>query len=137
MASSCKVFSLQVFDFSTLYTNLNQTDIITHLFDLFDIVFNASSRKFLCVGYNKSFFSSRTYKGYHCFDIDLFKAAVQFVISEVYVVFGGMTFRQVKGIPMGGNCSPLLADLFLCHCEFVYMKSLLSDKKVGLARLLS
>ena len=38
---------------------------------------------------------------------------------------------------MGGNCSPLLADLFLAHCEFIFMKSLLSEKKFGLAKLLS
>ena len=38
---------------------------------------------------------------------------------------------------MGGCCSPLLADLFLAHCEFKFMTSLLKDKKFGLARLLS
>ena len=62
---------------------------------------------------------------------------MKFVISEVFVVFGGLTFKQVKGIPMGGNSSPLLADLFLSHCEYVFMKSLLSNKKFGLAKLLS
>ena len=38
---------------------------------------------------------------------------------------------------MGRNCSPLLADLFLLHCEFVFMKSIVSNKKFGLAKLLS
>ena len=46
-------------------------------------------------------------------------------------------FKQTKGIPMGGNCSPLLADLFLCHCEFIYMSNLVKNKKFGLAKLLS
>ena len=36
---------------------------------------------------------------------------------------------------MGGACSPLLADLFLAHCEFIFMTSLI-DNKFGLARLL-
>ena len=38
---------------------------------------------------------------------------------------------------MGGNCSPLLADLFLAHCEFLYMGKIIKDKKYGLAKLLS
>ena len=38
---------------------------------------------------------------------------------------------------MGGNCSPLLADLFLLNCEFCFMKELVKEKKFGLAKLLS
>ena len=38
---------------------------------------------------------------------------------------------------MGGSSSPLLADLFLAHCEFTYMKRIIADKKFGLAKLLS
>lgn len=137
IVDSSSVFSLQVFDFSTLYTNLGQSDVLTHLFQLFDLVFDSSSRKFLCIGWNRSFFSKKVYKGYHCFDLSQFKEAVHFIISEVFVVFGGKVFQQIRGIPMGGNCSPLLADLFLLHCEFVFMKSLVSNKKFGLAKLLS
>ena len=137
IASNCNVFSLQVFDFSTLYTNIDQAGIISHLYSLFDMVFNSTSRKYLCVGYYRTFFANKKYNNYKCFDLELFKSAVKFVISEVFVVFGGLTFKQVKGIPMGGNCSPLLADLFLCHCEYIFMKSLLENKKFGLAKLLS
>ena len=132
-----KVFSVQVFDFSTLYTNLDQQLVISHLYSLFDIVFNSTSRKYLCIGWNKSFFAKKVYNGYNCFDIVMFKEAIQFVVSEVFVTFSGKVFKQVRGLPMGGNCSPLLADLFLAHCEFVFMKSLITDKKFGLARLLS
>ena len=138
IVNSCnKVFSLQVYDFSTLYTNIGHNDVISHLFQLFDIVFDSDSRKYLCVGWNRSFFSRRTYKGYHCFDLAKFKEAVHFVISEVYVAFGGLVFKQIRGVPMGGNSSPLLADLFLLHCEFVFMKKLVSSKKFGLAKLMS
>ena len=38
---------------------------------------------------------------------------------------------------MGGNCSPLLADLFLLNCEFCFMKELVKEKKFRLAKLLS
>ena len=135
--SISQVFSMQVFDFSTLYTNIDQDAIISHLFQLFDLVFNCSSRRFLCVGWNRNFFAHKTYDGYHCFDLSQFKDAIKFIVKEVYVVFGDIAFKQTRGIPMAGNSSPLLADLFLMHCEFVFMKRLLADKKCGLARLLS
>ena len=35
-------------------------------------------------------------------------------------------YKQIKGIPMGGNTSPLIADLFLADLEFRYMGKLYS-----------
>ena len=132
-----KLHNVQVYDFSTLYTNLDQNKVLAHLNDLFDMVFNSSNRKFLCIRFDKSFFSSKPYDSYQCFDVNRFKKAVHFIVSEVFVSFGGLLFKQIKGIPMGGNCSPLLADLFLTHCEFLFMTNLLKNKKFGLAKLLS
>ena len=37
-------------------------------------------------------------------------------------------FKQIKGILMGGNASPLIADLFLANLEFKYMDKLVSSK---------
>ena len=37
-------------------------------------------------------------------------------------------FKQIKGIQMGGNASPLIADLFLANLEFKYMDKLVSSK---------
>ena len=42
---------------------------------------------------------------------------VEFLIDNIFVKFGGCLFRQVIGIPMGTNCAPLLADLFLYSYE--------------------
>ena len=30
----------------------------------------------------------------------------------VYVQFDGMVYQRIVGIPMGANCTPLIADLF-------------------------
>jgi hypothetical protein len=40
-----------------------------------------------------------------------------FLIDNIFVSFGGTLFQQVVGIPMGTNCAPLLADLFLYSYE--------------------
>ena len=42
--------------------------------------------------------------------------------ENIYVQFNGMVYQQIVGIPMGINCAPLIADLFL-YCyerEFMY-----------------
>jgi hypothetical protein len=37
-----------------------------------------------------------------------------FLVDNIYVVFGDQVVQQQSvGIPMGSNCAPLLADLFL------------------------
>ena len=42
---------------------------------------------------------------------------IEFLIDNIFVQFGGRLFRQMIGIPMGTNCAPLLADLFLYSYE--------------------
>jgi hypothetical protein len=32
---------------------------------------------------------------------------------DIFVLLDGRVFQQMIGIPMGTNCAPLLADLFL------------------------
>ena len=38
-------------------------------------------------------------------------------------------YRQIIGIPMGTNCAPLVADLFLFYYERDFMKSLSSENQ--------
>ena len=56
------------------------------------------------------------------------------MVDNIYVKFGGQLFRQIVGIPMGTNCAPLLADLFLCSYENEFLDKLIKDGKRKLAR---
>ena len=56
------------------------------------------------------------------------------LIDNIFVSFGGALFQQVIGIPMGTNCAPLLADLFLCSYESEFLQNLVKDKKIHEAR---
>ena len=42
---------------------------------------------------------------------------LDFLIDNIFVEFGGFVFQQTIVIPMGTNCTPLLADLFLYSYE--------------------
>ena len=58
---------------------------------------------------------------------------LDFLVDNIYVVFGDQVFQQSVGIPMGTNCAPLLADLFLYSYEAEFVQKLLRDnnKKTG------
>ena len=43
--------------------------------------------------------------------------------------FGTKLYRQIVSIPMGTNCAPLIADLFLFCYEIDFMASLAYNKE--------
>ena len=53
--------------------------------------------------------------------------SLSFLLDNIYVRFGSTVYRQVIGIPMGTNCAPLVADLFLYCYERDFMLSLKPD----------
>ena len=52
---------------------------------------------------------------------------LEFLVDNTFMVFGGKIFKQKVGIPMGTNCAPLLAEIFLYSYEAEFIKSLLSQ----------
>ena len=45
--------------------------------------------------------------------IDIFK----FIMDNISINFQGKIYRQIVGIPMGNNCAPQIADIFLYWYE--------------------
>ena len=62
---------------------------------------------------------------------------VNFIIDNSFISFRGTLYRQVIGIPMGVNCGPHLANIFLNVYEKHYIDSLIQDGKESSARQLS
>ena len=60
---------------------------------------------------------------------------LDFLIDNIFITFGGRVFQQTVGIPMGINCAPILADLFLYNYEAYFMPKLLrkKDKKLAIS----
>ena len=59
---------------------------------------------------------------------------VNFFIDNIYVEFGGQVIQQTIGIPMGTNCAPLLADLFIYSYEAKFIQKLISQKQNNIAQ---
>ena len=57
-----------------------------------------------------------------------------FLLGNIYIRFGIKLYRQIVGIPMGTNCAPLVADLFLFCYERDFMKNLSSDNQADVIK---
>ena len=62
---------------------------------------------------------------------------IELLVDNIYVRFGGQLFQQMVGIPMGTNCAPLLADLFLYSYGNEFLDKLIKEVKRKLARKFS
>ena len=55
-------------------------------------------------------------------------------MDNIYIRFGTKLYRKIVGIPMGTNCAPLKADLFLFCYERDFMKNLSSDNQADVIK---
>ena len=62
------------------------------------------------------------------FCVKTFEALI-YIFDNICIRFGTKLYRQIVGIPMGTNCAPLVADLFLFCCERDFITSLSSVKQ--------
>ena len=60
-------------------------------------------------------------------DADIIKM-LEYLIDNIFVEFSRRRLQQTIGIPMGTNCAPLLADLFLYSYEAELVQSLSSKQ---------
>ena len=70
---------------------------------------------------------------YQLFFLVIFLSIICTTCCCLYILFAGKVFQQTVGIPMGTNCAPLLADIFLYSYEADFIQSLLSTGKKHLA----
>ena len=55
-----------------------------------------------------------------------------FLLGNIFVQLSTKLYRQVVGLPMGTNCTPLVADLFLFCYEREFIMSLSDDKQADI-----
>ena len=58
--------------------------------------------------------------------------ALNYLLDNIFIRFGSKLYRQIVGIPMGTNCAPLVADLFLFCCERDFMLSLSDNNQADI-----
>ena len=122
------IHSIKTYDFSTLYTTIPHTKLKARLYELIKNAFRCKNGKrrfeYIVVGHKSTYFVTNTSNAKNKYTEDDIVRMLDFLIDNIFVECGGVIFQQVIRIPMGTNCAPLLADLFLYSYEAEFIHSL-------------
>ena len=75
------------------------------------------------------FLLQKNLKKYHAGSCQNVCDALTFLLDNIFTRFGTKLYSPVVVIPMGTDCAPLVADLFLFCYERDFMMSLSNDKQ--------
>ena len=107
--------------FFTLYTTIPHQKLKSRLAIITQNSFthkNGNRRyKFLVFGREGPYFVEEHPDSKNKYTEDDIINMLEFLVDNIIVVFWGKVFQQIVGIPMGTNCAPLLADIFLYSYE--------------------
>ena len=78
------------------------------------------------------FFTSDVYNNHTLWSCQKVCDAFVYLLDNIFIRFGTKLYRQTIGIPMGTNCAPLVADLFLFCYERDFMKSLSRENQADI-----
>ena len=95
--------------------------IIEKLAELSEQTFNRESSLYLACNDKKCLFYSEQPERYKLWSCKKMCDALHYCLDNIFIRFGSKLYRQIVGIPMGTNCAPLVADLFL----FCYERDLI------------
>ena len=96
------------------------------------VCFNRESKTYLCTSDKAGFFSNKKYNSYTCCTCTGLCEAFTFLMENIFVQCDGMVYQQIVGTPMGTNCAPLIAALFLYCYERDFMSNLQKSKRFDL-----
>ena len=63
--------------------------------------------------------------------------ALLYLLDDIFIIFGSKLYRQIVSIPMGTNCAPLVADLFLFFYERGFMLFLSDNNQTDIIEALN
>jgi hypothetical protein len=69
--------------------------------------------KYLVLGRDRSYFVKHHSDSIKKFSETDIINMLEFLIDNIFVIFGGRVFQQTVGMPRGSSCVTLLAELFL------------------------
>ena len=97
--------------------------------DLIERIFQREGSLYIACNDKNAFFTFDVVRNNNLWSCQKVCEALTFFLDNIYIRFGCKLFRQIVGIPMGTNCAPLVADLFLFYYERNFMLSLSEDNQ--------
>ena len=108
---------IRTYDFTTLYTSIPHRQLRKELRWVIKEAFNSSKHSFISVYKHNASWTNSPGKDTEHLDCKKVIRLMNWLLDNIYVTFGDELFQQVIGIPMGTDCAPFLANLFLYSYE--------------------
>ena len=102
------------------------------LIDLINRTLIRENTQYLACNDECAFFTSDVYNSHNLWPCQKVCDALVYLLDNIFIRFGTKLYRQIIGIPMGTNCAPLVADLFLFCYERDFMKSLSRENQADI-----
>ena len=108
-----------------------KSDVNRNFLSLYPFVvsFKREGSPYIACNERHAFFTSGDTIRYKLWSCQNVCEALIYILDNIYIRFGTKLYRQIVDIPMGTNCAPLVADLFLFCYERDYMTSLSGVKQ--------
>ena len=125
-----KASSIFSYDFSRLYTNIPHEMLKENVIFALEEAFKIKGNDFY-IKINKSsatWAKSKPKKTKLKYvQKDEIMGMLEFLLNNIHIKYRDQIFRQIIGVPMGTDCAPDLANLFLFVFEYKYVMSLIDD----------
>ena len=125
--------SLATYDFKTLYTSIPHNLLKDKMKSFVERIFKRKGKKYVVPKKNGGYLTNKK----SGFSIKELIECINFIIDNSYVVFNKKVYRQVIGIPMGTNCAPYVANIFLHMYEVEFIDKLNQEGKHRVSSLLN
>ena len=119
--------NVKMYDFTTLYTGIDQADLKEKLKLVTDKAFRGGTNQYIRVGKQASWFSGKCAFSGAVFDKESVHKLIDFVVDNSFFKLGNKIYRQRIGIPMGIDPAPQMANLYLYYYESKYMEKLTAE----------
>ena len=112
---------MRTYDFTSLYTKIPHRKLKSNLKKFIEKVFMTKGKRYINVSKNRAYFAKKFSNKVISFDCNNLINHVNFIIDHSYIKFDDKCFRQKIGIPMGNNCAPHVANIFLHVYEYEFI----------------
>ncbi|KAJ9468594.1 hypothetical protein DIPPA_19291 [Diplonema papillatum] len=120
----------RTFDFKEMYTKIPQKQIVDYVMsavaEAFEYMKSEKGANVEAQRANTAEFGKPDESNTTSYNVEEIRALVSFIVGNTFVTNGGTCYQQVSGIPMGGNASPDLANLYCYWCEKQYIDGLVA-----------
>ena len=129
---NCK--SIKTYDFSTLYTSIPLNKLKSQLTWVINEAFKASKKNFISIYAQSANWTNSPKKTTQHVNKQKLIDLTNWLIDNTFVILGDHCFRQKIGIPMGTDCAPFIANLFLYAYEFQWIDKQIKNKNFNILK---